>query len=94
MLGDKEGTVMEGEHPLGTNTQLETSSSEQESSVERKGSCCEACETLEKILPVLRFFWRLALVWAWPPHVNIVEETPFSFLMQVTARSAQLIFLT
>lgn len=34
MQGEEEGTEMEGEHPLGTNTQLETSSSEQESSVE------------------------------------------------------------
>lgn len=41
MQGEEEGTEMEGEDPLGTNTQLETSSSEQESSVERKGSCCE-----------------------------------------------------
>lgn len=37
MQGESEGTEMTGEHPLGTNTQLETSSSEQEPSIERKG---------------------------------------------------------
>lgn len=75
MQGEREGTEMAGEHPLGTNTQLDTSSSEQESSVERKGSCCEACRTLRTILPLLCFLWHYTLVWAWPPCVNIAEKT-------------------
>lgn len=75
MQGEREGTEMAGEHPLGTNTQLETSSSEQQSSMERKGSCCEACKTLGTILPLLCFFWLYTSVWAWPPCVNIAEKT-------------------
>lgn len=59
MQGEEEGPEMEGEHPLGINTQLETSSSEQESSVERKGSCREVCETLGNNPPSPVFFLAL-----------------------------------
>lgn len=97
--------VEEEEQPLGTNTTpWETSSSEQESSEDGEESVSQnkrivtkrlgnvmkhVKHPVEKTLPTPCFIWLQALVWAWPPYVNMVAKThlieTFIFLMRVPA---------
>lgn len=93
--GEMEGIEVAGEQPLGTNTKLETSSSEQESSVEKDRLVLRTMQNTRNSPPSSVFFLALhfalgsASVCKHSKKRRLCET--FTFFMQVRACRAQLI---